>query len=128
VRTTQTQHVWDRIVVLFGFGEYTWLAPAPEARVGGRSVLLIPARVGGAGPTRSRRTTSSSAGHGASGRRGTRPSVSMSGASWSRFDSNPAAARWVSWRIWRTRRTRGRRSFFSSCPTVYAARVRPRRR
>jgi hypothetical protein len=30
-----------------GFGEYTSLAPSPEARVGGRSVLLIPARVGG---------------------------------------------------------------------------------
>ncbi|GLY88094.1 hypothetical protein Airi02_060230 [Actinoallomurus iriomotensis] len=33
-----------------GFGEYPSLAPPPEARVGGRSVLLIPARVGGAGP------------------------------------------------------------------------------
>jgi len=31
-----------------GFGEYLSLAPAlPEAQVGGRSVLLIPARVGG---------------------------------------------------------------------------------
>ena len=31
-----------------GFGEYLSLAPAPpEARVGGRSVLLIPARAAG---------------------------------------------------------------------------------
>ena len=34
-----------------GFGEYLSLAPAPpEAQVGGRSVLLIPVRVGGVGP------------------------------------------------------------------------------
>jgi hypothetical protein len=34
-----------------GFGEYLSLAPAPlEARVGGRSVLLIPARAADLGP------------------------------------------------------------------------------
>ena len=34
-----------------GFGEYLSLAPAPpEAQVGGRSVLLIPARAAGVGP------------------------------------------------------------------------------
>jgi hypothetical protein len=34
-----------------GFGEYLSLAPAPEqAQVGGRSVLLVPVRVGGVGP------------------------------------------------------------------------------
>lgn len=33
-----------------GFGEYLSLAPAPEALVGGRSVLLIPTRVVGIGP------------------------------------------------------------------------------
>ena len=33
-----------------GFGEYLSLAPAPEALVGGRSVLLIPTRVAGIGP------------------------------------------------------------------------------
>lgn len=34
-----------------GFGEYLSLAPPPEhAQVGGRSVLLIPVRVGGGDP------------------------------------------------------------------------------
>ena len=43
-----------------GFGEYSSLAPTPEAQVGGRSVLLIPVRVGDGDPGVPRRTTSAS--------------------------------------------------------------------
>jgi hypothetical protein len=43
------QRISEQGVATQGFGEYTSLAP-PEGQVGGRSVLLIPARADGVGP------------------------------------------------------------------------------